>query len=248
MTTAQDMIQDAAEKIGVYAPGETITAADEARFLKVLNDMIDSWSNESLTCYAILEQSVPLQVAKQSYTIGTTGSPDVNATRPIRLIDGPGAAYMRDSNGNRYPVNVVPRDQWNLIWNLTSTTSNIPNTLFYDPQFPLGVLNVWPLYNGTLAMTMFFDSYLQLTEFANLQATVTLPPGYVKAIQDNLAIEAGPYFKPDNWVPSAMLMKAASDSKGNIKRSNLRPNVATFDKLLHARGGAVYNIYADSYR
>jgi hypothetical protein len=246
MTTFLDMATDSLNKLGVYAPGETISAADAALCLKVCNDMLDSWSNESLTCYAILEQSAPLQAGVGSYTIGTGGV--FNMTRPIRILDGPGAAYLRDSNGNRYPMEVVPQDQWNLIWNLTSVSSNIPNTLFYDAQMPLGIMNVYPLYSGGLAMQMFWDSYLQLTSFAALNTTVTLPPGYTKAIQDVLAIELGPYFKPDNWSPSQALVWAASQSKGNIKRANMRLNQAVFEKVLTHRGGATWNPYSDSFR
>jgi hypothetical protein len=246
MTSALDMLQDSFEKLGVYAPGETISDANAQRGLKVLNDMIDSWSNESLTCYAILEQSAPLQVGVGSYTIGAGGT--LNMTRPIRILMGAGTAYLRDSNGNRYPMDVVPQDKWNQIWNLTMVSSNIPNTIFYDPQFPLGIINVYPLYSGGMSMTMFWDSYLQLTEFPLLSTTVSLPPGYIKAIQDSLALQIGPYFKPDGWVPSQTLIWAAAESKANIKRANIRENIAVFEKTLTARGGVTYNIYADGYR
>lgn len=242
------MIQDSLEALGVYAPGETITAADAARALKVLNDMLDSWSNESLTTFAVLTQSAPLVVGKTSYTIGTVGTPDLNMTRPIRILQGPGAAYLTDTNGNRYPIEVVPQDKWNEIWNITLINSNLPSTIFYDPQYPLGIINVYPNYAGGLGITLTWNSYLQLSEFADLEQAVTLPPGYVKAIQDVLAIELVPYFKPDNYQVPALLIGRAAVSKGNIKRSNLRINIAEFEKVLSARGGAVYNIYADSYR
>ena len=39
---------------------------------------------------------------------------DFNMTRPIRIIDGPGTAYIRDSNNNDYAVDVVPQDKWNM--------------------------------------------------------------------------------------------------------------------------------------
>ncbi|MGH6737592.1 MAG: hypothetical protein ACREDY_00910, partial [Bradyrhizobium sp.] len=147
MTTALDLIQDSLESIGVYAPGETVSDADARRSLVVLDDMLDSWSNESLTCFAILEQSGMLIPGQNQYTIGQGGltwgeSPwgppstwtapaDFDLPRPIRVINGPGAAYLTDSNNNRYPVDVVPRDYWNMIWNLTEVTSNLPNIMFY---------------------------------------------------------------------------------------------------------------------
>jgi hypothetical protein len=245
MTTARDLCQGAAEALQIYAPGEQLLDADASRLFLLLNQMIDSWSNESLTCYAILEQSVALQVGQLSYTIGPGGQ--INATRPIRIIDGPGAAYLLDVNGNRYPIDVVPRDQWNQIWNISSTvTSTLPDTLFYDPQFPLGIINIYPQYAGGLGVTAFWDSYLQLSDFASLTGAVSLPPGYERMIQTNLAIEAAPYFP--TAVVSPALAKAASESKANVKRSNIRENVAQFEKVLTSRAGAVYNPYSDGYR
>lgn len=243
MTTALDMISAALKKLGVFASGETIDAASAADSLKALNDMLDSWSNEALACFAIQEQSVTLVAGKSSYTIGPGG--DVNGIRPLRLIEGPGAAYLLDTNENRYPVSVVPRDKWNEIWNIVSTTSNLPDTLFYDPQFPLGTINIYPAFNGTLGVALYFDSYAQLSGFAGLTTAVSLPPGYVKAVQDNLALELAPYFKPDNWQPPALLLKQAAESKGNIKRANTRENIAELDHGLIARGGS-YNVYSDT--
>ncbi len=238
------MIADAAAKIGLYAITETIPAGILTQMLGILNDMLDSWSNESLTCFAISEQTGALVAGKRVYTIGSGG--DFNITRPIRLITGPGAAYLVDTNNNRYPVDVIPQDQWNLLWNLDSVTSNLPDRIFYDPQFPLGIINVYPMPN--LPITLYFDSYLQLSEFAALSTPVSLPPGYKKAIQDNLALEFVPYFKSDSYQIPPHLALIASTSKANVKRSNIRINAAVFDKVLTHRGSSVWNIYSDTAR
>lgn len=245
MPTARHCIQDALEKIGVYAPGEDVSAADAMRSFHVANDMIDSWSNESLTCFAILEQSGALQPGINQYSIGPGGA--FNITRPIRVITGPGAAYLLDSNENRYPVDVYPRDKWNLIWNLVSTTSNLPTVMFYDPQSPLAFINVWPMPN-TAPITLFWDSYLQLTEFPDLDTDIGFPPGYEKSIKDNLAIELIPYFKPDNYQVPALLIDIANKSKGNVKRSNQRENQMLYDPEITGNRGRPYNIYDDGYR
>jgi len=216
-----------------------------ARGFSLINQMIDSWSNESLTCYAVVEQSGVPNVGQTSYTIGPDPTADFPMQRPIRLITGPGAAYLMDTNNNRYPVQVIARDEWNLIWNLVAVTSNLPNTIFYDPQFPLGVINIFPQPN-TSGITLFWDSYLQLTDFASLSAPVGLPPGYERAIQQNLALEFEPYYP--NAVITQLLRMQAAESKGNVKRSNIRPVKAVYDRELSRGGGRPYNIYSDSYR
>ncbi len=246
MTTALDLITGAFQAARVYAPGEVLLASDAAQGFTLLNQLFDSWSNESLTCYAIAEQSFVPSVGITSYTIGLGPPAGVIALqRPIRLITGPGAAYLMDTNNNRYPVRVVAQDEWNLIWNLVSVTSNLPDTIFYDPQFPLGVINIFPQPNTT-DVRMFFDSYLQLTDFADMNAAVQLPPGYERAIQQNLALELEPYYPTS--IITQLLNRQAAESKGNVKRSNIRPVEALYDRFLTKNAVSRYNIYSDRAR
>lgn len=237
-TKARDIIQDALEMLNVYAPGETVDAASMNRGLVVLNDMLDSWSNESLACYTILEQSLTLIPGQSVYTIGPGG--DVNGTRPIRLITGPGAAYIQDTNKNNYGVNVVALDQWNLIGS-REVNSNVPDTLYYEPSFPLGKLKFFPTPN--IGWEAIWDSYLQLGEFPSLDTDVSLPPGYNLALKSNLAVSLQPYFNSAQL--STVVAKNAMDSKGNVKRANIRPNVAVYDPEIISRATPTYNIYTD---
>jgi hypothetical protein len=243
---AIDIIQDALEKLGKYAAGQLVSSADLARGLIVLNDMMASWINESLITYAILEQHAVLTAFKGQYTIGPGG--DLDMVRPLRVIPGPGAAYLVDSNNNRYPVEVVPRDTWNQIWNLVSTTSNLPNVMFYDPQLPLGIINLYPLYNGDLPVTLYWDSYIQDMSFLDAEQQVYFPLGYVKAIKDNLAVDLFPYFKGDGETLDPVLERSARMSKMVVKRTNLRQNYALYDPELSRNQGRPYNIYSDTYR
>lgn len=240
MATANDIITDALTRIGVYAPGETITDQDAQRCLSIMNDMLDQWSNENLSCYQILEQSVALTSGKSQYSIGSAG--DVNVTRPLKLVEGPGAAYIQDSNGNNFSLTVVSRDKWNLIGNRSSSvTSNIPDTLFYDPQFPLGLLNFWPQPNAG-GFTAFWDSYLQFVDFSALTTALSLPPGYKDAIQKNLAVEIWPDFKTGE-IPQLIVMMA-DKAKATVKRTNIRSVEAVYDPELVSRALPTFNIYS----
>lgn len=242
--TALDIITDALQGIGVYAAGEPITAADSVLCLQRLNTMVDSWSNEALMTYAILEQSGLLIPGQYQYTIGTGGN--FNMTRPLRILNSPGTCYIVDSTGNRYNLEVVPRDRWNLIGNLTQVTANFPNTLFYDPQYPLGIINLYPKPN--VGWTLYWDSYLQLTDFADLTVVLSLPPGYQAALQDNLSVELWRFFKPDNAPIPPTTLAIAARSKGNVKRTNIRENISNYDPELVSRANGSYNIYSDSAR
>jgi hypothetical protein len=237
--SALTLIQSAYEQIKIYAPGVPINAADSARALAELNTMLDEWSNEKLTCYANLEQSLLLIPGQQSYTAGSGGYLPV---RPLTINTGRGAAYLMDSNQNRYPVNVVEQDEWNMI-GLLNETSNLPDTLFYDPQYPLGIVNIFPL--PLQAFTVYFDSRLQIADMPTLATLFSLPPGYSSAIRNNLACRLWGFFKQGD--PTPWLAQMAMRSLAAIKRTNIRQSPSTYDSAIVSRAKSSYNIYTDSY-
>ena len=240
MTTARAIIQDAFESIRVYSPGEQCLDADLARGLVTLNDMQDSWSNEALACFAFLEQSVTFTPGKFQYSIGVGA--DIDTVRPLRLRHGFGAAYVLDTTGNRYPLDVKEQDWWNLIGNISQVNANIPRYLFYDPQMPWGVLNFYPIPN--IGYTAFWDSYLAFTRFPSLDTSIEFPPGYDLALKRNLGLALEPFYP--NAIISQHLIISASESKGNIKRTNFKAPIAQYDSALVSKSRATYNIYRDT--
>lgn len=242
MPTAGDLISDSLQRLQVYSPGEWTQEADLARGLNNLNQLMDQWSNMSLACFAILEQSAPLVPGQASYQIGI-GAPDFNMIRPLSILTDPGTAYVQDSNGNNYNVEVVPRDRWNLYSNRSSIiTSNFPNVLFFDPTFPFATINLLPYPNT--AYTLFWDSMAQLSDFASTGTPMSFPPGYELAIVTNLSLLLAPYYP--TAVVNPLLVKQAMDSLGNIKRTNQRELYALYDPEIVARGNLQYNPYTDS--
>lgn len=239
MATARQIIQDSFEALQVYSPGEQLLDADMARGFEVLNDMLESWSNESLTTYATLEQSLTFTPGKYQYTIGTGA--DLDTIRPLRLRHGFGNGYILDTTGNRYPLEIITQDRWNLIGNIANVNSNIPLYLWYNPQFPWGILNFYPIPNNSYQA--FWDSYLQFDSFPTPDVDASLPPGYSIAIKRNLSIALKPYYPLA--IVTAELKEAAAITKGNIKRTNYRETIAKYDNELVSRSRATYNIYRD---
>jgi GH24 family phage-related lysozyme (muramidase) len=243
MSSALDIITDALVRMGVYGPGETITDADAERCLSILNDMLDSWSNESLTVFANLTQNFNTVAGVSAYTIGPGAT--WNGVRPLSISTDPGTVFLTDANLNVYQVDVVTQQQYNL-----ATTGNVnsqtPDTLFYDPQFPFGVVNLFPTPAEVIAVTIVCT--LALAGFANLYAALSLPPGYKDALQKCLLVEAWSTFKPDGTNPSQTQLALAMKAKGNVKRKNYRPRVSQVDPYIASRGGSTYNIYTGSSR
>lgn len=240
MTQALDIITDALQRLGVYDPSQPLNSEDVALGLSVLNDLLDSLSTENLICYANLEQSFALTVGVAQYQIGGGSGPASGLVRPLDIPPGRGSAYIQDANQNNFPVDIVTQDQWNMI-GLRTITSNIPDTIFYDPQYPVGIINVFPIPN--ISYTLVFDCKLLLADLANMNSSVVLPPGYNRFLKTNLAVELHPYYSDQQLNP--LILAAAMESKGNIKRSNLKEVVADYDPEIVSRGTPTYNIYRD---
>jgi hypothetical protein len=241
--TANDIITDALSSIGVYSPGSALSASDARICLHKLNDMLDSWSNEPLAVYANQSQTFSLLAGVAAYTIGPTGV--WQGTRPLMLDASDGACVLTDQNGDQTYPRVIEQDEWNRTGNKLIGTSDIPTVLFYDAQYPNGIINLYPTpTDGSYTLT--FQARLQLKDFATLQANMYLPPGYKDALQTNLALEIWEIYKPNGSEPPPLLMERARRAKGKIKRSNLRANPASFDAAVNPLRN--YDIYSDSGR
>jgi hypothetical protein len=240
VSTFSDIITRSLKALGYLGSTESLSAADANDGLTGFNSMLDSWSNENLLSYVVLERSFPLVAGTNSYTIGTGGV--INTARPEDIIQ----AYVRDSNSNNFQLEILTRDRWNLIGNRgSSVTSQIPTDLFYDPQFPLGVINIFP--TPSAAYTVFYDSMQDQVTSSVLTTSISMPPGYERAYVLNLALEMMALGYPCLLDEKALarLINNASDAKANIKRTNIKEVIADYDDALVYRGSGTYNIYRD---
>lgn len=243
MTTLSDVLTSAGKALKYTGRTGVLSAADANDAAAAFNSMLDSWSTEKLLSYVVLERSFTLIVGQQSYTIGTIGTPDINTTRPTDIVQ----AYVQDSTNNNFLMNIKTRDWWNQIGNRGPTiTSQIPTDLFYDPQYPNGVINIFP--TPLLAYTVFYDSTQDQVDPSLLTQTITMPPGYIRAYVLNAALEMMAYGFPCllDEKELANLKTTAAEAKGNIKRMNIKDVIANYDAAIVARSYATYNIYRDS--
>ena len=243
MTTFAQVITRAGKAIRYLGRTEVLSAQDANDGLTCFNAMLDSWSNERLLSFVVLERSFTLTVNKSQYTIGTNGTPDISTTRPLDILQ----AYVQDSGGNNFLMNIKTRDWWNQIGNRGATvTSQIPTDLFYDPQYPNGVINIFPI--PLIAYTVYYDSTQNQVDGSNLTDSISMPLGYEQAYVLNLALEMISQGFPAMLNPTemAVLVKNAADAKANIKRTNIKDVIANYDAAIVSRSYASYNIYRDS--
>jgi hypothetical protein len=240
MATVGDILYRAGRALGYLGRSEVMGAQDATDALACFNEMLDSWTNETLAAYVTLQRSFTLTANTQTYTIGSGGV--VNTARPWAIT----SAFLRDSNNNDYGMSIYTRQQWDSI-GTKYITSQIPNTLFYDAQYPLGVINIFPV--PLLPYTLFYNSVLNQVTYSLLTSDVELPQGYLAAYVFNLALKLQSYGFPCllNDRDYIRLVENAAEAKANIKRANNKPDPARYDPAVVSRSYATYNIYMDGF-
>jgi len=228
--TAADLINSSARLIGTLASGEVLTNTEAQDALSSLNQLLDTWSTESLLIYSLIEDDLTLVGSQQSYQMGT-GAADFNTARPLKIEN----AFLRTVNGSTnydIPLEIINDDQWANI-GVKNVSSAIPLKLYVKYTYPNATLQFWPLPSGSKTLVLF--SWKPLSSFTSLTTTVSLPPGYVRALRYALAIEIAPeYGRSLDPVVIAM----AEESKAAIKRMNNKPlYLSTDDALSGGRAG-----------
>jgi hypothetical protein len=222
MGTVRDLITGSMRLIGAVATGETPAASELQDAFSALNDMIDSWSNEGFLIYNNVIESFPLVPGQSAYTIGTGGN--FNTVRPMKIQTA--TLQVQQTPVLELPMKIVNQDEWAAI-TIKSTTSSIPMWLFDDGNFPLKTLHVWPV--PTVANYIGLYSWKQLSEFASVNATISLPPGYNKMLRFGLALEISPEYgkslDPD-------IVTQFVDARASVKRMNITPNYLKVDDAL----------------
>lgn len=225
MPTANDLIKSAAIKLGAIQTGETLSADEVSDSLAILNSWLDSESTVKGMIYHIQQESFTWNANQASQTIGTGG--DFNTTRPIHIEDG---TYFRDVNTIDDPITILrDRQSYDSLASKTDTTT-FPEILYYEPDYPLGVLYVYPVPSQNITFKL--NSWKALQVFA-LTDNLAMPPGYQWMIENNLAVHLEPVFS----VPCPERVKReAIDSKKRVKRINHVP-LTSFNDAFHAIRG-----------
>lgn len=236
-TTARDMIQKAMQKLGILAEGETATGQQMADGLDSLNLMLDSWAVDSLLTSAQIQSGFAITSANNSYAIGANQT--FNTTKPHSIV----GAFLRDSANQDSGVDVVNRDIYNSKGD--KNTSGIPSLVFYDPGATQnanasGTVYVYPKPDANY--TLYLEMEQPFTSLANLNANITFPSGYKRAIIYNLAIEIAPEY---GVAASAELVKIASDSKRLIETINIANKEQSAGIAFPGQLSGGYNIETD---
>ena len=212
MTTGTQLITTALRKIGVYSTGETLGSNESSDGLATLNSMLEGWSIERLMCHQILQESFSLTSSDGSYTIGSGG--DFNTTRPTKIVD---PCFIRDSSNLDSPLQIIDAVAYGRIVQKT-VDGSYPGYLFYDMAYSSGLGTIYLYPEPQDGLTLFINSVKQLQNLSTASTDLSLPPGYQRAIEFNLAVELCSEFGRE---PPASVTALARQTKAAIKSLNI---------------------------
>lgn len=220
--TVRDLITGALRLINVYGTGEVPSADDMSISVSALDAMIESWSNNRLLVYKVVQQTVQLTGAA-SYTLGVGG--DWNTERPMKIEE----MYVRlnPNNPQQLDIKVQPLTfaQYAGIA-VKNTSSNFPFAYYDDCAYPLRNISVFPIGAPSTDIVLWLQE--PLLDLTNIDVPVDYPPGYERAFRFNLAVELAAEFGKE--IPQQVLGVSMS-SRLELEALNSVP------RFLHGDGG-----------
>ena len=219
MATASGMILRSLRLRGEKTIDGTLSTAEQTAYLADLNTMLESWALERLMVPNLFQESFPLTSSTGSYTIGPGG--DFNTARPNKIV---APCFIRDSDNADLPVEIINAQAYGSIAEKTIDGS-YPRYLFCDYASVSGLATIYLYPEPSSGLTLYINSWKQLQNFPLISTVVSLPPGYQRAIEFNLAIEtAGGYM---SVMPE--VAKIAKESKAALKSLNQPDTIMQLD-------------------
>lgn len=232
--TAGQLINRALRLLGVLASGETPEASEYADSVIAFNQMIDSWSLESLSVYGTMDQVFTWPSGQATRTLGNGG--DFAGVCPDLLLSGTYFVWQDIS----YPVTLINREQYSNITTKTIQTQ-LPEYLFANKIDQVGAT---PLMQMTLYtvpnqdLEFHFISTVDLIQVNDETDVIYVPQGYYEAYVYNLALRLADEF---GVTPSQNIKRTAAKSRANYKRTNNPNTVMSMPLMVNGR----YNIVTD---
>jgi len=208
MTTARQIIKKSLQKIGALVKNEEPSADEANDGLDSLNQLLESWSNDSAVITSRAWETFNLSGGVSTYTMGTGQT--FNTSRPTNIISG----YIRNGSVDT-PLTIVGDEAYNSI--TFKSLTGIPQFLNYDNANPTDNLRVYPVPSAVYPIFLLTEK--PLINLTTLDTALSLPPGWERALIYNLAAELASEYGQQ---PDQSIFKIANDSLAMIRLSTIR--------------------------
>jgi hypothetical protein len=213
MPTARTLITKALRKARILTLKETPTADEASDALESLNDMLGSWSNNSVDIVSRTLESFPMVAGQSTYTIGSGG--DFDTVRPSWVV----SAYFTNGNVD-YSLRVVTDEAYANI--SFKGIQGFPDFLNYTAAFPLAQIKIYPTPASAYTLNLLTEKTIE--SYSTLDTNIDLPAGWERAIVYNLAIDLSSDY---GQAPSQEVVQIAYNAMESIERAISRNR--TFD-------------------
>ena len=228
--TARDICQDALYEIRALAPDtDTIDERLGTFVLSRLNTLVDLWNATRELVFCQVFQSFTFIPAQQDYSIGPTAvsPPDfvVTGNRPV-VIDGANVLLNNVSPVVSNGINI--RDyQWWLGLSVRDISTTFPTDLYYEPNWPNGILHFWPVPDTNYGLELTYRTVLSSFE---MNTEFSMPPGYRQALSLTLAETIAPALGATALSSFPQTREKASEARAQIGINNdFIPSLMTQD-------------------
>ena len=235
-----DIINAALGEINAITPGSASNVNDVALALTYAQALTDQWNALGLMQYVKRLDSYPFTAVHTdgAYTIGPGG--DLPGERPVDILEADIGIVSGGSATIWYPMVILDVDQYEDI-PIVEIGTTIPNALWYEPAFPLGIVHLWT-YPTQIGYLLRLQTSKQLSIPPNIGTTFLFPPGYESAFRDNLAKSLlNPFGKTGEI--AARVTENARNSMAIVMSVNAQVPTLGFDySAQHSYGaGRLYN-------
>lgn len=195
----------------------------QADCLTAFSGFLDALQLQRLTIPNQKRSVYDLTSGTATYTIGTGGT--FNQDRPV-WIDRIGLIV----GSQEYPLRMFTLGEWARI--PQKSLSGQPVGVYFNDNFPLGELTFYPVPDVSTHDVAIYWPDASPTTVASANTELSIPPGWDRMLTYNLAVEFGMLFGVSIRPEIAEIARA---SLADVKRSNIRPEVLTFDPALTGR-------------
>jgi hypothetical protein len=206
---------------------DTSTDMNDATSLLVM--MLGQWQRKRWLVWNEAE-TAKVSTGSQWYSVGPGG--DFNMPRPDKLHGG----FVRfqpfaGPNPVDIPLAIIEaKEDWGKI--TIKDLKSIPEVMFYDSAFPMGRVTFYPVPPSGLYELHIFTK-AQLPVYVHLTDQLLVPPEYLDAIVNNLALRLpGAQITP-------LLLGQARASLETIRLANAQISTLSLPGILGGRGGDV---------
>lgn len=229
--TLRDVITASLRLIMAIDSNQTVDGSMIADGLYTAQEILDSWNTEGGMIYSQTLSTFPILAQKTVYTIGPDLTNGVNPpdfivpNRPQNLLfasfQPPSVSPVID-----LPLKIVDSVEYAQVI-AKKIGSGVPQLIYLDYTYPVGNLYLWnqPNQGGNLVLTY----WNQLPSFGLTLDTVfttTFPPGYMRLLRYEIAMNLAPEFGKPIPVDVATV---ADGIKRNIMINNTTSEFATYN-------------------